>query len=98
MAEPNCKIDWFYEGYRQVWLYDGADLSPDVWRDYCVAVAKAISAAETVEAVSDALDQLSAEWDLVAQVHRGPSHSDPVANTLRVGVFEQGSEPPTWSA
>jgi hypothetical protein len=98
MSEPNCRIDWFYEGYRQVWLYDGLDMTGEEWADLCAAVAEAIQDAHAIEALSAAIDATLQPRGVVAQLYPGPSHSDPLRNTVRVGLFRNGHEPRSWQS
>jgi hypothetical protein len=85
-------IEWRYEGYREVWLYDATGGSTDGFHKFCREVADAISDAETVDDLATTVERVAGLRNLVAQVHRGPSHSDPMRNTVRVGVF---TDPPT---
>ncbi len=95
MSDPNCTIEWPWESYREIWLYDGTKGSPDDWQAFCIEVGHASQDAHTVADLDAELDRLAEARGWVAQVHPGPSHSDPVRNTLRVGVFVKGVDPPT---
>lgn len=90
MAEPSCKIEWFYEGYRAVWLYDGTGMSAEDFREVCIEVAHAIEGAETVPDLTAAIEQAVARHKLGANVHPGPSHLDPLQQHVTVGVFAKG--------
>jgi hypothetical protein len=90
MSEPNCTIEWFYDGYRSVWLYDGTKGSAR-FRDFCHALGLASGDAKSVEALTTAIERLAADTNLHVRVYPGPGHDDPLRNTFRVGVFV---EPP----
>ena len=81
---------------KLVTQFTGTKGSADDWRDFCIEVAHASQEAATVADLDVAIDRIADARGLTAQVHRGPSHSDPLANTLRVGVFVKGAEPTVW--
>ena len=83
MAEPKCKIEWFYEGYQSVWVYiEGeADL-----HDLCGAIAEAIQEAHDVAAVDRAVESVALGRGYTVETYPGPSSADPLALTVRIGL------------
>jgi len=96
MYDPSCRIDWFREGYRQVWLYDGTKGSTEEFVDFCADVAAAIENADTLAALSDAIDEVAGRRSLVARTYPGPSHWDPLRLYVTVGVFAKETAPKGW--
>ena len=86
LPKPSCKIDWTYEGYRQVWLHDGTKASPDHLHALCRDLAWAIQDAETFPALQDAIERFAAGRNLRAEVFPGPSHADPARLYVTVGM------------
>lgn len=94
MADPACKFDWRYEGYLQVWLYNGTGEADEVFQDPCYEVAHRIMDATSVAELHATIERLAAERGLIVRQYPGPSHDDPLAGTYRVGVFKE--PPPGW--
>jgi hypothetical protein len=86
MSEPTCKIEWFYEGYQSVWLYDatGGDKR---FKDFCIKLGSASVDAHSVAALGDAVERAATDMNLHVRSYPGPSHADPLRITFRVGVF-----------
>jgi hypothetical protein len=94
MSEPTCTIEWFHEGYQSIWLYDGTE-GDTRFEDVCYAIGLASADADSVTALSDAIERAATDAKLHARLYPGPSHADPLRNTFRVGVF---TEPPAeWA-
>ena len=93
MPRPSCTIDWWYEGYRQVWLYRSEDLPIDTFNAFCREVAEASQRVETVDTLTTAIKAVANACCLVVRTYPGPSRFD-LGDTFRVGVFKEA--PPEW--
>jgi hypothetical protein len=87
LQEPSCKIDWRFEGYRQVWLYDATHASRDELAVVCHEFAEALVHSATVPELTAVIQQVAARRGLRAEVHPGPSHADPARLYVTVGLF-----------
>ncbi len=94
MSEPACRIEWFHDGYRAVWLYDGTN-DWDRFEGLCRAIGLASADEHTLAALTAAIEQAARDAKLHVRVYPGPSHADPLQTTVRVGVFAE--PPPDWS-
>jgi hypothetical protein len=92
--EPQCTIEWFYEGYRAIWLYHRDDMPLDAFQAMCVEVAQGSETAETIDDLTAVIERAAAAHKLVVRVYPGPSQADPARQTFRVGVFTEA--PPEW--
>jgi hypothetical protein len=94
MLEPSCTFEWFHDGYRSIWLYDGTKDDPR-FNHLCHAVGHASAEATSAEALTDVIERLAGDANLHVRVYPGPGHDDPLRDTFRVGVF---TEPPVnWA-
>ena len=89
MPEPTCTIEWTYEGYRAVWLYDGTNSTREEFAPLCVEVAKLTDSAETVEELTTAVESWASARGLHVRMYPGPSAHDPGRNTFRVTLFKE---------
>jgi hypothetical protein len=92
--EPQCTIEWFYEGYRAIWLYRRDDVVLDAFQAMCVEIAHGSETAETINDLTAVIEGAAMAHNLVVRVYPGPSHADPLRQTFRVGVFTEA--PPEW--
>jgi hypothetical protein len=92
--EPTYMIPWTYDGYRALWLYQAGDVSDDAFEAFSRAVGDASLNAETVDDLTAAIEEMATSHSLVVRQYPGPSHSDPLRNTFRVGVFKEA--PTQW--
>jgi hypothetical protein len=92
--EPQCTIEWFYEGYRAMWLYHRDDMPVDRFEALCREIAEGSQSAQTIADLTAVIERAAASQSLVVRVYPGPSHSDPLRQTFRVGVFLEA--PSEW--
>ena len=89
MTDPACKFDWTYDGYRQVWLYNGTGEPDERFHEMCYEIAPAIMDATSVDELSATIERVAAERGLIVRQYPGPSDGDPLANTYRAGVLRK---------
>lgn len=92
--EPQCTIEWFYEAYRAIWLYRRDDVPVDRFETLCREIAEGSGTAETIADLTGVIERAATTHNLVVRAYPGPSHSDPMRQTFRVGVFTEA--PPVW--
>ena len=94
MAEPSGTIEWTWENYRDIQLFDGTDLSAHEWQDFVVAIGLEVQDAHTVAEVDALVERHAAGRGFDVRTYPGPSHGDPLANHLRIGVIRKTA--PRW--
>ena len=85
--EQFCVVPWTHEGYHEVRVFDGGDLSRAERDSICGALSTAVRAAETVAALTTALARTLIERGLTIEVIDPDEDGDPTRPRISVLVL-----------
>ena len=77
MVELFCRIEWHGEGRQQIRVFDGAELSADLARHICIALAEPCQDFRTVVGLQKTVETIVSAFGLLSQRLKG-GHADPL--------------------